>query len=67
MISVGEARAKLLDLVSPKLEETVPLWDAAGRVLAQRLVLFHLSLRWGSRDPYVFRKFTFLTSLSSLV
>ena len=35
MISVGEARAKLLDLVSPKLEETVPLWDAAGRVLAR--------------------------------
>lgn len=35
MISVGEARAKLLDLVSPKLEETVPLWDTAGRVLAR--------------------------------
>jgi len=35
MISVAEARAALLDLVSPVEVETVPLAQAAGRVLAE--------------------------------
>ena len=35
MISVSEARAALLDLVSPVEVETVPLAQAAGRVLAE--------------------------------
>ncbi|WP_170424542.1 molybdopterin molybdotransferase MoeA [Ruegeria arenilitoris] len=35
MITVEEARALLFDLVSPLPGETVPLSDAAGRVLAQ--------------------------------
>lgn len=35
MISVAEARAALLDLVRPLETETVPLAEAAGRVLAE--------------------------------
>ena len=35
MISVSEARAALLDLVSPVEVETIPLAQAAGRVLAE--------------------------------
>ncbi|PRZ47895.1 gephyrin-like molybdotransferase Glp [Tritonibacter scottomollicae] len=35
MISVAEARAALLDLVSPVEVETIPLAQAAGRVLAE--------------------------------
>lgn len=38
MISVAEARAKALALVTPKPSETVPLIDAHGRVLAQDVV-----------------------------
>lgn len=35
MISVADARAALLDLVAPLTVETVPLAEAAGRVLAE--------------------------------
>lgn len=38
MISVDEARAKTLDLVSPLEVETVPLAQSAGRILAHDIV-----------------------------